>query len=601
MAVVACALLGCDSGEKTRATGATEPLPAADTTAPTTPANLRANAVAATRIDLGWDSATDSGGSGLSAYRIYRDGAASPLATVAAPATTYADTAVVAVTQYSYSIRAVDGAGNHSVPSASVAATTPATTTATSGLDARPANTSCLAGARPTSGDLISLTPFTSLTFDSALAMLQAPADNTHWYVVEQGGLIKRFNTASPTTTTTFIDMRGRVTAGGEAGLLGMAFHPNFPTDPRVFLSYTVRSGGQLLSRIASFTSADSGVTLDAGSEVVPLTVNQPEDNHNGGNIAFGPDGLLYLGFGDGGGGGDAHGTTGNGQRLTTLLGKMLRIDVDGAPPYGIPTDNPFAQNARCPAAGRTSDACPEIYAWGFRNPWRWSFDRSNGELWVGDVGQNQWEEVDKVTIGGNYGWRCREGAHDFNAGTPGCAGAPLIEPVAEYDHSLGNAITGGYVYRGSQDTTLRGRYLFADFGSGRIFAWLPENASAAAPRQATQLLDSPLNIASFAQGNDGELYLVAYSSLQRIVFKPPGTNIVAPEKLSQTGCFSASDPTVPATGLIPYDVNAPFWSDGATKQRWIALPDGAGITVQSDRDWSFPERTVLVKHFRSR
>jgi len=471
--------------------------------------------------------------------------------------------------------------------------------TPASGLDRRPSNATCLAGDRPAGDDQITLTPFTNLTFNASLALLQAPGDNSHWYVVEQGGLVKRFDGTAATTTTTFIDMRARVTSGGETGLLGMAFHPNFPTDKRVFLSYTIRVGGNLVSRVSSFISNDAGATLDSGSESVLLTLNQPEDNHNGGNIAFGPDRLLYIGFGDGGGAGDAHGTTGNGQRLTTLLGKMLRIDVDSGSPYGIPVGNPFASHAACPAAGRAASECPEIYAWGFRNPWRWSFDRSNGELWLADVGQGQWEEVDKVVVGGNYGWRCREGAHNYSPTTAGCSTAPLIEPVAEYDHTLGYSITGGYVYRGTQTTSLRGRYLFGDFGSGRIFAWIPENATADAPRKPTQLLASGLSIASFAQGNDGELYVVAYDSLRKIVFQAPTASTSLPEKLSATGCVSASDVTKPADGLIPYDINAVFWSDGASKQRWIALPDGANATVQNDGDWSFPIGTVLMKNFR--
>jgi glucose/arabinose dehydrogenase len=302
-------------------------------------------------------------------------------------------------------------------------------------------------------------------------------------------------------------------------GLLGMAFHPNFPTDPRVFLSYTNQDAG-LVSRISSFRTLDNGATLDPGTEQILLTLNQPEANHNGGNIAFGPDGLLYIGFGDGGGGGDNHGAIGNGQRLTTMLGKVLRIDVGAASAtsYTVPDGNPFFNGTdRCPAAGRASGNCPEIFAWGFRNPWRWSFDRLNGDLWVADVGQGMWEEVDQVTVENNYGWRCREGAHDFNLS--GCTGGGLTDPVAEYDHSLGVSITGGYVYRGTQATNLTGRFLFGDFGSGRIWAWIPE--SAAQPRAPTQLLDTDLSIASFGQANDGELYIVNYGgTLHHIEFQ---------------------------------------------------------------------------------
>jgi uncharacterized repeat protein (TIGR03806 family) len=461
------------------------------------------------------------------------------------------------------------------------------------GLDERPQNSTCLAWPRPTAGSSISLSQFTSLSFSSPVAMLQAPDDASRWFVLEQGGAVRKFDVANPAIAT-FVDITARVRSGGEMGLLGMAFHPDFPTDPRVFLSYTTGTN-PLVSRISSFVTRDGGVTLDAGSEQILLTVNQPEENHNGGNIAFGPDGDLYIGFGDGGGGGDQHGNPGNGQRLTTLLGKMLRIDVDAGAPYAIPPTNPFAQNAACPAGGRTSGECPEIYAWGFRNPWRWSFDRTSGELWVADVGQNLWEEVDQVTLGGNYGWRCREGAHDFNMS--GCSGG-YVDPVAEYDHTLGDSITGGYVYRGTQVSALAGHYLFADFGSGRIWAWIAENATT--PRQPTQLLDTGLNISSFGQGTDGELYVVNYGgTLHRISFESSGTGGPVPSTLSATGCVSAANAAQPAAGLIPYTVNAPYWSDGATKERWLALPDAQRITVQPDGDWEPPNGTVLMQNFR--
>lgn len=597
IAVVCAIVQGCDSGADTQPR---QPPSAADTTPPTVPAGVVATAVSNSRIDVSWGASTDTGGSGLAGYRVYRDGATTALATVNAPAVAYSDNGLNASTQYSYVVRAFDSAGNESTSSPAAVATTLATPPAgTSGLDARPSNTTCLAWDRPATG-AITLQPFTSLSFNSAVALLQAPADNSSWYVVEQGGIVKRFTVANPAGVANFIDITSRVTSGGEMGLLGMAFHPNFPTDKRVFLSYTFRVGTQLESRISSFLSNDNGITLDADSETNLLTVNQPENNHNGGNIAFGPDGFLYIGLGDGGGGGDGHGTDGNGQRLTTLLGKMLRINVNSGTPYGIPPTNPFAQNAQCPAGGRTSGECPEIYAWGFRNPWRWSFDRSNGDLWVGDVGQGEWEEVSRVTLGGNYGWRCREGAHDYNtANTPLCATASLIDPVTEYPNAGADiAVTGGYVYRGPQPTTLSGRYIFADYGSGIIRAWIAESASQ--PRQPTQLLSSGLNISSFGEGNDGELYVVAFSTLQRIVFQPPSGGGTVPTTLSATGCVNPGDAKQPASGMIPYAINAPFWSDGASKDRWMGLPDGAQITVQSNGDWDFPNRTVLMKNFSS-
>ena len=595
-------LLGCNSGADTerQQPPVTPPL-VTDTTAPSVPANVTASVASNTRIDVSWSAATDTGGSGLSGYRIYRDGAGAVLATVNAPAATYADSGLAATTQYSYVVRAFDVAGNESSASTAAIATTQANpVSGVSGLDARPSNTTCLAWDQPTASSTISLEPFTSLTFSGALGMVQAPADNSHWYVIEQGGAVKRFAVPNPVNATTLKTLP--VTSGGETGLLGIAFHPNFPTDKRIFFSYTATVGGQLVSKITSVTSDDNGATLNA-TETPVLTLNQPQDNHNGGNIVFGPDGYLYIGFGDGGGGGDTgagHPDPGNGQRLTTMLGKMLRIDVSPASGYNIPPDNPFAGNAKCTATGG-SNACPEIYAWGFRNPWRWSFDRSTKELWVGDVGQGDWEEVDLVQKGGNYGWRCREGANDYaSSTTTGCGSATLIEPLAEYGHNLGNAITGGYVYRGTQSTPLKGRFIFADSGTGRIWAWVPETA--AQPRQPTVILDnSTRSVVSFGQGNDGELYVVDPNALYHVVFQPASGGGTAPTKLSDTGCVNPADPKQPAAGLIPYTVNAPFWSDGATKERWIGLPDSASIAVGGapDLDWSFPNRTVLMKNFR--
>jgi uncharacterized repeat protein (TIGR03806 family) len=473
-----------------------------------------------------------------------------------------------------------------------------------SGLDTRPSNTTCLAWDRPTADDTISVTRYTNLSFSSPIAMLQAPGDSSRWFVVQQGGVVRTFPTNNPTTSTVYIDIDARVDGSGEMGLLGMAFHPDFPQDPRVFLSYTNEDSGRV-SRISSFRTLDNGATIDPGTERVLLTVSQPETNHKGGNIAFGPDGMLYIGFGDGGGGGDQHGNPGNGQRLTTMLGKMLRIDVGpaSATSYTVPATNPFFDAGNptfhCPAAGSTGANCPEIFAWGFRNPWRWSFDRVNGDLWVADVGQGDWEEVDQVTLGGNYGWRCREGAHDFNTGgTSGCGAGGLIDPVAEYSHAVGVSITGGFVYRGTQSTNLAGHFLFGDFGSGRIWAWIPESATQ--PREPTQLLDSGLSISSFGQANDGELYVVDYGgTLHRIQFQSGAVSGSVPQNLSETGCVSASNPQQPAAGVIPYAINAPFWSDGATKDRWLAVPDAQTITVRTDGDWDFPNRSVLMKNFR--
>ena len=471
-----------------------------------------------------------------------------------------------------------------------------------SGLDARPSNTTCLAPARPTTSSSVQLSPaFTNLTFVNAVALLQAPGDASQWFVVRQIGVVRAFeNSPGVSTSSKFIDISSRVISGGETGLLGMAFHPNWPATPEAYLSYTRDS--PLQSVISRFTSSDGGLTLDESSEQVLLTIDQPYDNHKGGNIAFGPDGMLYAGFGDGGSARDPENRS---QNLTTLLGKMLRINVTGAgATYTIPADNPYAGNARC-TAGAGTVPCPEIWALGFRNPWRWSFDRATGDLWVADVGENDWEEVDRVNKGGNFGWRQREGAHCMNPST-GCAtpgsllnGGLVIDPVTEYAHDSagGDAITGGYVYRGSAIPALAGQYVFADYVSGRLWSHTP----GAGGLQKSELLDTSMLIPSLGEGVDGELYVLSRADDRIFKLEPGGGPALdtIPTLLSQTGCVDPTDPARPASGLIPYEPGAPFWSDGATKERFMGLPNGLALSANAKGDWDFPNGTVLVKNFR--
>ena len=369
----------------------------------------------------------------------------------------------------------------------------------------------------PTSNITLSVTrAFASLpAFDMPVGAYQAPGDSARWFVVEQSGHIKVFqNQSGASTAADFLDISGRVTCCGELGLLGVAFHPDFPNDPRVYVSYTTTVGAQLVSRLSEFRTADNGVTLDAASETVMLQVNQPETNHKGGHVVFGPDGMLYLGFGDGGGGGDMHGTIGNGQDLMTLLGKMLRIDVGAVgDAYAIPSGNPYAANAKCGAAtgpGTGTAPCAEIYAYGLRNPWQYSFDSSTGALWIGDVGQSAWEEIDRISAPANLGWRCREGAHAYNAS---CGpAADLVDPVAEYPHNPEIAVTGGFVYRGSAYPDLVGQYVCADYGSGKLFHF-DAATSASSTLEMTGSGSSGINPSAFAQGMDGELLLLDYGS----------------------------------------------------------------------------------------
>lgn len=470
-----------------------------------------------------------------------------------------------------------------------------------SGLDTRPANLTCVAPARTVAAVDIDLERrFSGLDFNQPLAMLQAPGDADRWFVLEKTGRIKVFDSDPGTTSflPDFIDLAAltSLNTSGEGGLLGMAFHPDFEVNGEVFLSWT--EDVPMTSVIARFTVNAGGQTLDPGSRQDILQLAQDFENHNGGHLAFGPDGLLYIGFGDGGSGGDP---LNRAQETRNLLGAMLRIDVDTAAPYGIPTDNPFAGNATCTGdPDLLVNACPEIFAWGLRNPWRFSFDAATGDLWAGDVGQSAREEVDLIERNGNYGWDCREGNLAFGSPAPSCSTASgLIDPVHDYPRTEGVSITGGYVYRGTDIPELSGSYLFADYGSGRLWRLVDDGAGGLTDEL---LLETGLAVASFGQGNDNELYLVdiAGGGLHRIVAgSGASSGLPVPGLLSATGCMQGSDPSLPGDGLVSYEVAAPFWSDGADKDRWLAVPDGTAIDVGPDGDFAFPPGSVLVKQFR--
>lgn len=438
----------------------------------------------------------------------------------------------------------------------------------------RPANATCFVPDRPTGELPIALEPaFGDLRWDQPIAAHQAPGDNESWYVVERGGRIERVRDGA---AELFLDISDRADdSASESGLLGLAFAPDYADSGVFYVSYTA-SGFQ--SRISRMRPTDDGFAED-----ILLRLDQPAGNHNGGDIHFGPDGHLYIAFGDGGGGDDQFG---HGQRSDTLFGTILRIDVTtvGGAPYQIPDDNPFLDGG----------GAPEVFAYGLRNPWRFSFDRVSGDLWAGDVGQRLWEEVDVITAGGNYGWPIREGFECF-LDDPRCGDDDTVRPVVAYDHSEGISITGGFVYRGDAIPALYGVYLFADFGSGRIWGVF-ENAETGEPERR-QLLDTSLSIASFAEGHDGELFVIDYfGSLHRIVEAPAADTI--PELLSETGCFDPATPLDPSPALIPFAPIAPFWSDNAEKFRWFALPDDATIAVGADGDFDLPIGSVTVKHF---
>ncbi len=327
--------------------------------------------------------------------------------------------------------------------------------------------------------------------FTRPLALTNA-GDN-RVFVVEQRGFIwaVAWDQDKPQV---FLDIRDRVNdRANEQGLLGLAFHPAFNENGRFFVNYSGVNGETI---IAEYHADTNHILGNRESERVLLRIDQPYANHNGGALAFGPDGYLYIGTGDGGSGGDPHG---NGQSLDTLLGKILRIDVDSGEPYVIPQDNPFAD----------SGGKPEIWLYGLRNPWRIAFDRASGDFFIGDVGQSQWEEINFLpadsTAATNYGWNLREGAHDYSGGDA----EGLIDPIAEYDHSLGCSVTGGVVVRDPSLLTWQGVYLYGDYCSGRVWGLMQDESSA--------WLSAPLfkvagTISSFGEDHAGRVYLVDHN-----------------------------------------------------------------------------------------
>ena len=459
------------------------------------------------------------------------------------------------------------------------------------GLDARPSNPTWLEPPRP--GTALALQPaLGGQKFSLPLFLTQAPGEPGRFFVVQKGGVVRQI-APDGTGLSTFFDLTAKVNSSpNEAGLLGMAIHPRWSSKKVVFLSYTAPASPptavNLISRISRFTSSDGGQTLDSNSEVVLLELVQPFQNHNGGMLAFGPDGYLYASFGDGGSGGDPNG---NGQNTGVLFGKILRLDVDAeanGKHYAIPADNPFA----------VSGGSPEIWAWGLRNTWRFSFDRLTGKLWAGDVGQDLWEEIDVIEGGKNYGWNQREGFHCY--GVTSCIGN-YIDPIVEYSHNGSSAsVTGGYVYRGTALQGLYGQYLYGDEVLGTVWSIPASSADGGARPTPAVLPFSGGSLASFGEDLDGELYVVNIGSgmVSKIVAGAGGSAGGPAPLLSQTGCTSAADVTKPAAGLVPYAPAAPFWSDGAAKSRWMALPDGTSAAVGADGDLDFPSGTVLVKQF---
>ncbi|HEX9740114.1 MAG TPA: PQQ-dependent sugar dehydrogenase, partial [Ignavibacteriaceae bacterium] len=362
---------------------------------------------------------------------------------------------------------------------------------------------------------------FPNLPAFSGPVDLQNSGDCTNrLFVVEQVGRIKVFdNRPDVSTVKIFLDITDSVSNGGEMGLLGLAFHPNYENNGYFYVNYTSSINGPRRTKISRFqVSAENPDSADRSSELILLTQTQPFSNHNGGQTSFGPDGYLYIAFGDGGDGGDPDN---HAQRLVDLLGKIVRIDVDNPQPplnYGIPPDNPFVDS--------TGSVRKEIYAWGLRNPWRFSFDPVTGWLWNADVGQGAREEVNIINNGGNYGWRCYEGNLPYN--TAGCGPqANYIFPIWDYPRSEGFSVTGGFVYRGPNPPGLYGKYIYADWGSDKV--WSLEYNGVNPPTNQL-LLTAPTSPTSFGVDEANELYVVGGARLYKFL---PTAAITAPSALT--------------------------------------------------------------------
>lgn len=462
------------------------------------------------------------------------------------------------------------------------------------GLDQRPANPTCIAPARPPATGAVKFERvFQTVNLVQTISLGQPPGDSSRWFAASRTGKITSFPAASPPAQPTDVAdvaaLAGRpVETEQEGGFLGFAFHPQFATNGRLYVSWTTTDAGGPASEVGYLTTTNGGASFTSYTKIFGF--NRTKFEHNGGGIAFTKDGYLLLGFGDATN--DTHG-----QRLRTFNSRILRIDVDhpeGGKAYGIPASNPFKNGQ--------NEEPPEVYATGFRNPFRLSVDRETGEVWVGDVGEDSYDEINRVVSGGNYGWPCREGAHDYKATDawlcPSTTG--LIDPVSEHQHTDGGrSVTGGVVYRGGAIPGFQGTYVYGDFIKNELWALTLDGSGKGTPVLLNEA-GPAIPATHFAEGDDGEVYVSTILANEIYKMMPADTTVVStfPDRLSKTGCVDPADPKKPAAGLVGYTVNAALWSDGAEKERFIAIPDGTTIKVGADGDFDFPVGTVLVKSF---
>jgi len=449
------------------------------------------------------------------------------------------------------------------------------------GLDSRPANLTCNAPPRPNTGLLELTEPFPDIDIPrfKILTVEYPLGDTSFLYLMNRDGLISRFlNDSTSSTRTEVLNLTSLFPDGGQdgqSGMMDMTFHPSFTSNGELYVAYTVPGNGRT-SFVSRHVSTDGGASFSSDGPPL-LELAQQGLFHGVGSLFFGQDGLLYISMGDSGNRDEV-------QNTSTFNGKLLRVDVDGGTPYAIPADNPYAGGG----------GAREVYALGFRNPWRVTQDRGTGEIWAGDVGMASWEEVNRIEKEGNYGWPIREGGHcnnDLN-----CDPTGITDPLYEYSHDNGCAVIGGYVYRGALIPSLVGKYLFSDVCTGDISA-LTVNGEEIS---VELLLSTGLNVRDFSESPEGEIYILIGSGSRILQLTPveggsdPGDAF--PTKLSETGCFDLSDPQQVAEGVIPYTVNSGLWSDGASTRRWLAIPDETQITVETGGDWDMPVGTVLIQ-----
>ncbi|MFT3695618.1 MAG: PQQ-dependent sugar dehydrogenase [Kofleriaceae bacterium] len=505
------------------------------------------------------------------------------------------------------------------------------------GLDHRPSNTTCKAFTPPGgSGSFTLVNKFPNVSMTNPTGMFQRPGDNARWFVTERGGRILSFPN-DPTVTNAdvkvVLDLRSVTWQQVDCSMSGIAFPPDFATSHRAYVSYCYlgpQTGNHMQIRISRFTTADGGLTLDPASEELVMTLDHPHDAahpevglHGSDAMRFGADGYLYESIGDGGPQGVGGGT--QAQDPHDMRGKMLRLDVHDITKHIIPdtpTDWVAGRQrvaADIPAGNPYADGVngsPWVYAIGFRNPWQWHFDRQTNKIWLGDVGFNTWEEVDRdVKAGENRGWGNWEGNNCSNfAGLPCQPSTGFTFPILDYHHGStddqGNAVTGGVVYRGQQAQSLKGSYVFGDYSGAKIWRIKDvDNIGDDVHEAPKELMFGGFPVSAFGEDQDGEIYAVAlyntatYPSghIYQLVETTPTMPLPGqgpPALLSDTGCVDPNDPTKAADGLVPFEPSATLWSDGATKRRWLALPDDQTIAVGSDGDFTFPTGSVLMKEF---